>query len=137
MDSIPSYEFHKIFNRVSLDVPLTGCNTATAISNSLRIARHKAKNNAKKETTRSARKYWFFKAEEQDKLLEHDFAGRVMFEANRKPKGFIALSLIYGRKTAKQKINAQKRASARRPILDYSKAKRMPELRRRSRRWYQ
>lgn len=130
MDSIPSYEFHKIFDCVSLELDLTGCTIGTAIDNKLKIARHQAKTKAKTAKTESAKRYWWFKAEELDKLLAHDFSGRAIFEANRNPRGIIALTLIYGRKTAREKIRAQKRAAVR-PRFDFKRVPRIPELRRR------
>lgn len=127
MDSVPSYVFHQIFDRISLEVNLTGCRSAVAIENRLKVARHQAKTLAK---TEPARKYWWFKAEELDKLIEHDFAGRAIFLANRYPRGIIALTLIFGRKTARQKIQAQRRVAAR-PRLDFTRVQKIPELRRR------
>ncbi|MCW4004578.1 MAG: hypothetical protein NWE95_11775 [Candidatus Bathyarchaeota archaeon] len=137
MDSVESYVFHQIFERVSLEVDLTGCTTANAINNRLKIARHQAKTMAKTAKTPFARKRWWFKAEELDKLLEHDFAGRAIFEARRNSRGIIALTLIYGRKTAREKIQAQKKAALR-YRFDFTQVKRTPELRRGQvyRRWY-
>ena len=54
-----------------------------------------------------------YRAEQIDKLIEHDFAGRAIFEANRAPKGIIANTLRYGRKEAQKRIIAQKRAQVR------------------------
>jgi len=54
-----------------------------------------------------------YRADQIDKLIEHDFAGRAIFEANRAPKGIIAMTLRYGKKEAKKRIIAQKRAEVR------------------------
>jgi hypothetical protein len=52
-------------------------------------------------------------ADQTNKLLEHDFAGRAIYEANRNHKGKISLTLRYGRKEADKRILAQKRAEIR------------------------
>jgi ATPase subunit of ABC transporter with duplicated ATPase domains len=119
----------QIFGRLSIEVNLTGCTTVAAIENALRIARHEAKVKAKTAKSWQARRRWWFKADEIDKLIEHGFAERVIAEARRRPRGFIALTLRFGRKTAMQKILAQQRAGAR-PRINYSQLKRIPELRR-------
>ena len=54
-----------------------------------------------------------YRAEQIDKLIEHDFAGRAIFEGNIAPKGIIANTLRYGRKEALRRILAQKRAAVR------------------------
>lgn len=54
-----------------------------------------------------------YRAEQINKLMEHDFAGRAIFEGNRAPKGIIANTLRYGREEALKRILAQKRAEVR------------------------
>ena len=54
-----------------------------------------------------------YRAENINKLMEHDFAGRAIFEANIAPKGIIANTLRYGRKEALKRILAQKRVAVR------------------------
>lgn len=54
-----------------------------------------------------------YDAEQTKKLLDHDFAGRAIFEGNIAPKGIIANTLRYGRKEALERIRAQKRAEIR------------------------
>lgn len=53
------------------------------------------------------------RADQIDKLIEHDFAGRAIFEGNRAPKGIIAYTLQYGRQEALRRISAQQRAAVR------------------------
>jgi len=113
MDSISRPEFAGIFDRVTMDVDLKGCTSAIQIGNYLKIARHYAKTKSKESKWEFNRRAYGFKAEEFDKLLEYDFAGRVISEAQREPKGIVALTLIHGRQMAQQRILAQKRAALR------------------------
>jgi hypothetical protein len=129
LDSIPSYVFHQIFDRASHDVDLQGCRTAIQIENRLRTARHHAKKLAKTARNANRRKRWWYQAEQLDKLIEHNFAGRAIHETHRNPRGLVALTLLYGRKTARERIEAQKRARGR-PRFDFKRAKEIPALRR-------
>lgn len=113
MDSISRPEFHAIFDRVSIDVDLKDATNALAIENRLKVVRHQSKTRAKAAKVELGRKFYGFKAEEFDKLIEHNFAGRTISEAARDRKGIIALTLFYGREEAKQRILAQKRAAIR------------------------
>jgi len=113
MDSVSRPEFHRIFDRVSMDIDLQGATNAVSIENRLKVARHMSKTRAKAAKVTLGRQFYGFKAEELDKLIEHDFAGRAIFEAHREPKGIIALTLIHGRQMAQQRILAQKRAALR------------------------
>jgi hypothetical protein len=96
-----------------MDVDLKGAASATAIENRLKIARHQSKARAKDAKRRYARRFYGFKAEEFDKLIEHDFADRAIYEANRDRRGIIAQTLVYGRLEAEKRIKAQKRAAIR------------------------
>lgn len=113
MDSLSRPEFHGIFDRVSMDVELEGATTAISIENRLKVERHYAKTRAKTAKRRYARRFYKFKAEELDRLLEHDFAGRAIYTANIDPKGIVAQTLLYGRGEARRRILAQKRAAIR------------------------
>lgn len=52
-----------------------------------------------------------YDAEQLNKLVEHDFAGRAIYEANKYPNGEIAQTLIYG--VASPRMLAQRRAQTR------------------------
>jgi hypothetical protein len=54
-----------------------------------------------------------YDAEQIDKLLEHDFAGRAIFEARTAPMGIISMTLLYGKNEAEKRILAQRRAAVR------------------------
>ena len=116
MDSLSSYEFHKIFKRVDVVVELAGATTGTRIENRLNIEIHRSKSIAKdikEPRLMNLRKFYRSKADKLDKLKEHDFAGRAIHEANVRPKGIIAQTLLYGREEAMKRIKAQKRAALR------------------------
>ena len=119
VDSISRPEFHAIFDRVSKNIDLKRCTTAQAIEEELKDVRDKSKAKHKiakaSEIARTREKAVVFgkRAEWLDTLIEHDFAGRTIFEAYREPKGIIALTLIHGRQMARQRILAQKRAALR------------------------
>jgi hypothetical protein len=116
LDSVPTPEFHGIFDRVTAVVELAGATTATQIVKRMRIELQRAKRigkDIKAVKLRRLRKYYMRKAENLDNLLEHDFPGRVIFEVNKDPNGFIAKTLLYGREEAMRQIKAQKRAALR------------------------
>ena len=116
LDSVPRSEFAGIFDRVTAVVELAGATTPTRIENRMKIELHRAKRigkDIKDVRLRNLRRYYLFKADQLDKLKEHDFAGRAIFEANRDPSSFIAKTLIYGREEAMRQIKAQKRAEIR------------------------
>ena len=134
MDSVTRQEFHKIFDRVSMDVDLQGATNAVFIENRLKIVRHMSKTKAKDAKLALGRQFYGFKTEELDKLIEHDFAGRAIFEAHIDPHGIINLTLIHGRQMAQQRIMAQKRAALRLALAqrfpDVSRIPERPEFRR-------
>lgn len=149
MDSVPRYEFHTIFDRVSATIDLKGCTTALAIELALREVRDKSKAKLKFHRGKVMGSEFGRKVEWLDTLIEKDFAGRTIFEARRNPQGPIALTLFYGRQRALQRIEAQRRTALRYiialgagprvprvPVVP----KRIPELRRkptyRKRRWF-
>jgi hypothetical protein len=141
MESIPRYEFHKIFDRVSQNIDLQHCTSALAIELALREARDKSKVLSKRNRVKASRVEFGRQAEWLDTLIEHDFAGRAIFEATRNPRGSIALTLMYGRQEARR-IQAQRRAQLRSRLAHPSAPRipKRPEFRRkatfRRRRWF-
>jgi len=113
MDSISRPEFAAIFDRVSTTVDLRGATSAARIGNYLKIVRQYSKDKAKESKWSWERKRHGYAAEEYDKLIEHDFAGRTIYEANRNPRGIIALTLKYGKREAEARMKAQARAKVR------------------------
>jgi hypothetical protein len=113
MDSISSPELARIFDRVNLTIDMKGAYNAAAIENRLKIAKHMCKTNAKIAETVTERKTYAFRAEEYDKLIEHNFAGRVIFEAIMHPRGIISQTLLYGTEEAERRMQAQRRAAER------------------------
>jgi len=143
MDSIQRYEFHKIFDRVTETVDLADCHGALAIENKLKDVRDKSRIKSKLSKTRAGRIKYGGQAEWLDTLIERDFAGRAVLEANINPHGFIALTLRYGKKIARERILAQKRAELRargayatvpRRVSRVPEYRRIPTYRRRFRR---
>ena len=113
MDSVSRPEFGKIFERTSWQVDFGGATTALGINNRMKIEIHRAKNKVKQSKIGVIREFHGFSAEQLDKLIAHDFAGRTVFEANLAPKGIIAQTLLYGREEGKKKVLAQQRAQVR------------------------
>jgi hypothetical protein len=113
MDSISRPEFAQIFDRVYSHIKLKGRPSALAIELELIEVRDRCKAKSKTSPTRTERAKYGRRAEWLDTLIEHDFAGRVMFEAHRNPHGLIALTLKYGRQEALQRIKAQRKAAIR------------------------
>ena len=106
-------EFSQIFDRTSEDVDLKNCTTPQQIDNALKIERHKSKMKAREAKVRVVREYHAYRTEQLDKLIEKDFSGRAIFEANRNPKGMIGQTLLHGRVEARKRVLAQKRAEIR------------------------
>lgn len=92
---------------------MRGATTAISIDNRLKVTRHYAKTRAKTSRRRYVRKFYGFKAEELDKLVEHNFADRAIYQANIRPKGIIHQTLLYGREEARKRILAQRRSYVR------------------------
>jgi hypothetical protein len=113
MDSVTRYEFHKIFDRVSENIDLKGRTSALAIELKLKDVRDRSKAKFKIYKASAKRVEAGRRAEWLDTLIEHDFAGRTIFEAIRNPRGMIALTLKHGRQEARQRILAQRRAELR------------------------
>jgi len=112
MDSISSPELARIFERVSTTIDMQLAFDSAEIEARLEIARDRCKNKAKKAKNMITRQRSAYLAEQYDKLIEKNFADRVIFEANKDPRGIIFLTLFYGRAEAKR-ILAQRRARAR------------------------
>lgn len=127
MDSISRPEFAGIFHRVSLDIDLKYCTSALAIEQALIEARSRCKAKSKISRTAAGRARYGRRAEWLDTLIESDFAGRAIFEAHRNPHGIIAMTLIYEREEAQQRILAQRRAQLRARIT-YGAAPRVPAV---------
>lgn len=113
MDSISSAEFHKIFNRVTEYIDLKGKFTVEEIEEELRKARKKCLKLRRKAETSQDRAKFKRAAIGYANLLEHDFASRVVYEAKVNPKHLVDMTLRYGKKEAKRRILAQKRAKIR------------------------
>ena len=110
LDSLSIPEFAGIFDRVSMDIDLAGATTGIAIENRLKVHRHYAKTRARSAKRVRGRKFYGFKAEELDKLIEHDFSGRAIHEANVRPKGLICQTLLYGREEALKRVKERAKA---------------------------
>jgi len=139
MDSVPRYEFHLIFDRVSMNIDLKGCTSALAIERALKEVRDRSKAKFKIVRDRARRVKYGRRAEWLDTLIENDFAGKAIFEAHRNPHGIIAMTLTYGRQEAQQRILAQRRAQLRARIT-YGTAPRVPAVpttRRVPKKWWQ
>ena len=133
MDSVQRYEFHEIFDRFSRNVDLEGCMSALAIEQKMIEVRDRSKAKSKASATRTGRAKFGGRAEWLDTLIEHDFAGRAIFEAARNPRGIIAMTLKYGRQEAQRRILAQRKAALRSRgafIVVPSRVSRIPEYRR-------
>jgi hypothetical protein len=113
MDSLSSPEFHKIFNRVTEYIDLKGKFMVEEIEEELRKAREKCLKLRRKAETSQDRAKFKRSAIGYGNLLEYGFSSRVVYEANVNPKGIVAMTLKYGKKVAKRRILAQKRAQIR------------------------
>jgi hypothetical protein len=113
MDSISSYEFHEIFDRVTVYIDLEGKCTEYEIQKSLEFARDKCRRLAEKAKTAKERNSLKRDAISYNNLVQNRFAARVIEEATNNPDGIIALTLLYGKAEAKQRILAQERARIR------------------------
>jgi len=114
MDSVTRPEFHKIFRRVAGYIDLKGKFTEEAIEEELVKARDKCLKLRRKAETQQESAKFKRAAMGYDRLLEHGFAARAIYEANRNLRGIIAMTLKHGYKEAKKRILAQKRAEIRR-----------------------
>lgn len=116
MDSVPSYEFHKIFRRVSYDVKLKGAFTPEEIDRRLEDARKDFRKEAKDAEKKSERKRLYKKAKAIEILQDRGFAEATIREATRNRYGIVNLTLNYGRKKAEEMKLAFERARLRRGV---------------------
>lgn len=118
MDSIPSYEFHRIFEQVSDDIDLTGKTTAVQIERELVKNREYCLRKYERATSAKERAMYITYAVRFNQLIEQGFAERTIREASKDPNGFIAVTLKYGISAARlRKLLAQKRAQNRMRLL--------------------
>jgi len=113
MDAISSFEFHKIFVRVCGFIDFKGKFTVEQIEEELRKARKKCERLRRDAESTQERAKFKQAAIGYGNLLQYDFAGRAIYEANANPKGIVAMTLQHGYKEAKRRILAQKRAHIR------------------------
>jgi hypothetical protein len=113
MDSIPSYEFHAIFERTSQAIDLKGKYTEEEIEEELIRVRNKCKRLAEQAETRKKQAIYNSKKVAIEKLVEYGFPRRVIIEAQRDPKGKVALTLQCGYREAKRRLLAQARTKMR------------------------
>lgn len=117
MDSIPRYEFHKIFRRLSYDVNLKGAFTPEDIDDRLEEAISKFREAARDTMRESERKRLFKKARAIEILKVKGFAERTIREAINNPYGFVSLTLHYDIKKAEEMRLAFERARRRRRAI--------------------
>lgn len=115
MDSVSSPELAGIFVRVGSQIDLGGATNAWEISERMRHAcdvyRAIVEIERLDDKPRKSRiKHFGYMAEQLDKLIEHGFPERVIFEANKRPKGYIAQTLLYGSEKARKRVAAYRRA---------------------------
>lgn len=113
MDSIPSYEFHKIFDRISQIIDLKGKFTAEEIEEELLRVRNVCKRLSERAETRKNQVLYRAKKVAMDRLIEYGFADRVIAEAMVDPHGKVGLTLRYGYAEAKRRLLAQARTKFR------------------------
>lgn len=115
MDSIPRYEFHKIFRRVSYDVNLKGAFTPEDIDDRLEDAASKFREAARSSNLwESERQRLFKKARATELLIARGFAEATVREAINNRYGFVSLTLHYDREKAEEMKQAFERARRRR-----------------------
>jgi hypothetical protein len=113
MDSISSYEFHKIFDRVSGNINLQGKLSANDIDKELVKAREQCKKRYFGAETPQERTRYKAAVVGYSNLLHHRFSNRVVDEALADPRGLIATTLIYGKIEARRRLEAQRRSRMR------------------------
>ena len=113
MDSISSFELATIFGRLPDSIDLKGKFSAEEIEKELIKFVKKCKKLRRKVETISERKKIKRTIINIRRLLEYGFSERVIDEANANPKGIFAMTLKFGKKEAKRRILAQKRAHIR------------------------
>jgi hypothetical protein len=114
MDSVPSYEFHKIFRRVSYDVDLKGALDPNEIDRRMKKAQRNFKAEAWEAYNEAERRKLFTKAKNLKILREKGFPVQTIAEASENRYGIVNLTLHYGRKKAEEMKLAFERARLRR-----------------------
>ena len=117
MDSIPRYEFHKLFRRATYDVNLKGASTPEDIDDRLEEAASKFREAARDTMRESERKRLFKKAKAIEILKDKGFAEATIREAINNRYGFVSLTLHFSRRKAEEMKLAFERARRRRAIV--------------------
>jgi len=104
MDFLPDKEFHPIFDRVSRRVNLKGAGSPAEINSRLKLKIDGYKNLKKKKALlvfEISKKEARLGIRDLKKLMFRGFGRRTIDEAIARPRGKVALTLIYGRENAK------------------------------------
>jgi len=113
MDSIPRYEFHKIFQRLSYTVNLKGAFTTEEIDRRLERAISNFREAAHATWREPEKKRLFEKAKAIETLKNKGFAEATIKEAYENRYGFVALTLHYSVERAEDLKRAFERARLR------------------------
>jgi hypothetical protein len=113
MDSIPSFEFHEIFDRTTDVVDLEGKGTVSEIERALWRIREYCRRRYQRAETEKERARFKAATVNYDNLLRYGFARRVIREAMSDPNGFYALTLRFGKIEARRRLLAQRATRAR------------------------
>lgn len=113
VDSIPSYEFHKIFRRVSYDVDLKGAFDPIEIDRRMEEAQKRFKAHAREAETETEKKRLYKKAKGLEILRDKGFPVQTIAEASENRHGIVNLTLQFGRKKAEEMKLAFERARIR------------------------
>lgn len=113
MDSIPSYEFHEIFDRTTDVLDLEGKGTVSEIERALWRVREYCRRRYQRAETSRERARFKTAAVNYDNLLRYGFARRVIREAVSDPNGVIASTLRFGKIEARRRILAQRTTRTR------------------------
>jgi hypothetical protein len=104
MDFLPDKEFHPIFDRVSRKVNLKGAGSSAEINRRLKLKIDGYKYLQKKKALHVfeiSKKEAKLGIRDLKKLIFRGFGRRTIDEAIARPRGKVALTLIYGRENAK------------------------------------
>jgi len=106
MDFMPDIEFHILFRRISNTIDLEGCATPQEVNSRLkqRINEYKAHG-----VTPFGNYVAYKKIAALRNLVAGGFGRRTIAEAMAKPHGEVALTLKYGRETARRILTRRKR----------------------------
>jgi hypothetical protein len=104
MDFLPDKEFHPIFDRVSRKVNLKGAGSPAEINRRLKLKIDGYKYLQKKKALlvfEISKKEAELGIRDLKKLMFRGFGRRTIDEAIARPRGKVALTLIYGRENAR------------------------------------